>query len=210
MPRVLQGLFIAEGTSDQPLANTVEVLFRESGIELRLTVPPYEQLPKVAKTIKDRTEAGQRLMECIDVVVVHRDSDNVGHDVRREEIDSAMHSAGIGVWCPIVPVRMTEAWLLLDEKEIRRVAGNPKGRASLGLPKRHEVERVADPKEVLRKALLDASAATGRRREREAKRFNSQRRQLLEGIDREGPLKELSSWQQLLEDVARSSRLLRP
>lgn len=47
---------------------------------------------------------------------------------------------------PVIPGRMTEAWLRLDEAAIRRVAGNPNGRTKLGLPKLHEVESVADPK----------------------------------------------------------------
>jgi hypothetical protein len=34
----------------------------------------------------------------------------------------------------VVPVRMMEAWLLIDEMAIRRVAGNPNGRIPIELP----------------------------------------------------------------------------
>jgi hypothetical protein len=35
---------------------------------------------------------------------------------------------------PVVPVRMTEAWLLADEFAIRSAPGNPNGTQSLDLP----------------------------------------------------------------------------
>lgn len=102
---------------------------------------------------------------------------------------------------PVIPVRMTEAWLLLDEPAIRTVAGNPAGRASLTLPKHHEAERLPDPKSVLRQALLDAANVTGRRRERLDRRFSENRRQLLERLDPHGPVTRLTSWRDLVRSV---------
>ena len=43
--------------------------------------------------------------------------------------------------------------------------------------------------------------ATGRRHERAAKRFFQHRRQLLERLDRDGPVSRLSSWRQLQSDI---------
>ncbi|MGC4805646.1 hypothetical protein [Micromonospora sp. DT233] len=43
------GLFVAEGTSDQPLAELIESLFCERGIELRLSRPAFERLTGVGK-----------------------------------------------------------------------------------------------------------------------------------------------------------------
>ena len=103
---------------------------------------------------------------------------------------------------PVVPVRMTEAWLLLDEAEIRRVAGRPRGRTSLGLPPRHSVAGVADPKALLREALLTASEETGRRRQRVARAFDRNRALLLERLDLTGPITTLAAWQRLLTDTA--------
>lgn len=202
MKTTVRGLFVAEGSSDHPLAGIAELLFRDRGVDLRLTMPPFEQLRGVPKDVESRVEAGLRLMgNQVDLVVVHRDADNVGRAVRHEEIAGALKKTDAPVWCPIIPVRMTEAWLLLDEVLIRQIAGNPRGKTALGLPKIHEVEKVADPKELLRSALIAAAESTGRRRDRDAKRFNQQRRQLLERLDRHGPVSKLSSWQQLLADV---------
>ncbi|MEC3974636.1 hypothetical protein [Amycolatopsis sp. H20-H5] len=79
MTNVVKGLFVAEGTSDEPLARIVEELFRARGMDLRLTSPPFAQLPRVPKDVKSRVAAGVRLMQQqVDLVVVHRDADNVG------------------------------------------------------------------------------------------------------------------------------------
>jgi hypothetical protein len=137
-----------------------------------------------------------------DVVVVHRDADSAGLIARRQEIEQAVAAcAPTSKPVPVIPVRMTEAWLLLDEDAIRYVAGNPRGRAPLTLPKRHEVERAADPKHMLSSCLLDAASVTGRRRAQLIQRFSQNRRQLLERLDPEGPVAELSSWQELVASV---------
>ncbi|OLT40730.1 hypothetical protein BJF85_05965 [Saccharomonospora sp. CUA-673] len=139
-----------------------------------------------------------------DVVIVHRDADNAGVPARRAEItDGVTEVSATLTCCPVIPIRMTEAWLLLDDGAIRRVAGNPKGKSDLGLPHPREVERIADPKQRLRDALLAAADKTGRRRERGANRFDSHRRQLLERLDPHGPISRLDGWNRLVEDVDR-------
>lgn len=97
----------------------------------------------------------------------------------------------------VVPIRMTEAWLLLDEGRIRRVAGNPNGRTDLGLPRLSDVESVADPKRLLQGALISASGLQGHRLRKFRERFNDHRRRLLEGLDLDGPVTELSGWKAL-------------
>jgi hypothetical protein len=197
-------LFVSEGSSDLPVADLVEALFLDEGIAVHLSRPDFSLLGKVPKDVRSRIEAGFKLLrQQADLVVVHRDADNVGAAARRLEVDTAANLAHVaGAVVPVIPIRMTEAWLLLSDVAIRQVAGNPRGRMDLELPKIHEVEGVADPKELLRDRILRASNATGRRREGVARRFNQHRRQLLERVDRTGPITKLSSWQQLLKDVS--------
>jgi hypothetical protein len=201
--RLLTGVFVAEGSSDAPLADIVETLFLERGYRLRLTRPDFALLPKVAKDLTSRLEACVRMLgETVDVVVVHRDADGAGPDARRQEIDSAARLCRAGrLLVPVIPVRMTEAWLLLDESSIRVVAGNPTGRVGLSLPKTHQAERIADPKAALRRALIEAASVTGRRRDRLDRRFSENRRQLLERLDLRGPISTLSSWCDLVTAV---------
>ena len=204
MPTLHSGVFVAEGSSDGPLADIVELLFLRNGVHVNLSRPDFTQL-KVSKDVGSRVEASRKLVGTdVDLVVVHRDADNVGHDARLVEIDHAvsrvMDEAQL---VPVVPVRMTEAWLLLDEAAIRHVAGNPNGRNRLPLPKRKEAERVADPKALLAECLLTAANVTGRKRDRLAKRFGQSRRQLLERLDPDGPVVELQSWKHLVAVVAK-------
>lgn len=166
--RSYSGLFVAEGSSDAPLAELIESLFLERGIEVRLSQPDFSLLGKVDKDVRSRVAAGLRLVGApVDLIVVHRDADNAGRSARLREITSAIDSLHLdSLLIPVIPVRMTEAWLLLDEATIRLVAGNPMGRMNLALPKRHEVEALADPKGFSRPAswpLRERPAAAGRR-----------------------------------------------
>jgi hypothetical protein len=201
--QLIDGLFVAEGSSDMPIADIVERIFFEHGLDLRLRKPDFGRLGKVPKDLKSRLHAGEILTAgAFDLIVVHRDADNAGTQPRRDEITNAagtLRSRRQVV--PVVPVRMTEAWLLLDEKEIRFVAGNPRGRMALKLPKRHEVESHADPKKLLQEVLLEAADVKGRRRERERTRFSEHRRSLLERLDCHGPVTALPSWQRMVEDI---------
>ena len=105
------------------------------------------------------------------------------------------------VHVPVVPVRMTEAWLLVDEPAIRRVAGNPNGRCALDLPQVSKVETIADPKKLLKQVLATASELSGRRLKRFNDRFPENRRQLLQRLDTDGPVTQLPSWQAFVHAV---------
>jgi hypothetical protein len=83
---------------------------------------------------------------------------------RVEEIREAIMEAKLTIPAvPVVPVRMQEAWLLIDERAIREAAGNPHGRYPLALPALHELEDLPDAKARLHILLRDASGLHGRR-----------------------------------------------
>ncbi|MFI6321305.1 hypothetical protein ACIBG8_27465 [Nonomuraea sp. NPDC050556] len=209
--KVFSGIFIAEGSSDAPLASIVETLLAKRGVALRLSTPDFDRLGKVRKDVRSRVEAGIRLMGDAqpDVVVVHRDADNIGAEERRREIQAAIQAIGYSnPLIPVIPVRMTESWLLLDAQAIRQVAGNPRGRMDLCLPKTREAEMLADPKSYLRECLLKAADVKGRRREGFSKRFTQHRRQLLDRLDCDGEVAKLGSWQLLLRHVDEASVML--
>lgn len=99
-------------------------------------------------------------------------------------------------------MRSTEAWLLLNEAAIRRVAGNPRGSQPLQLPKPSQVENVSDPKEALRRALADASGKQGRRLRTVRKSFGQHRRILLEQLPVGGALEQVPAWRRLERRVS--------
>ena len=142
-------------------------------------------------------------------MITHRDTDNSDHEVRRAEMEAALQITELqSILIPVIPIRMTETWLLLDEAAIRHVAGNPRGRAPLGLPSIRNAERLADPKSLLRQAILAAADVTGRRRERLDRRFDSNRRQLLESLDITGPVCQLESWNRPVDEIDRAVAIL--
>lgn len=116
------------------------------------------------------------------VLLVHRDAEREPSDQRIAEIEEAAQVAGIENWVPVVPVRMTEAWLLIDEAAIRAAAGNPNGRTDLAMPALSAVERIPDPKQTLFDALCAASGLSGRK----LQRFKSRR--LRSAVHRVGAL----------------------
>jgi len=136
-----------------------------------------------------------------DLLLVHRDADasqetgSAGPETRRAEIEEAVKDSGFtGTWVAIVPVRMTESWLLLDESAIRRVAGKANGNVPLGLPGQMQVESESDPKGCLARALLAASETSGRRRQKFHRDIPQMKRLLLEELPVGGPLEHIPSW----------------
>ena len=102
-----------------------------------------------------------------------------------------------------VPIRMTEAWLLLDESAIRRVVGRPHGTEPVKLPGIDQVERMADTKGVLAQILRSASGATGRKLRKIDRDFPHFRRQLLQDLPVGGLLDQVSSWVRFRDDLAK-------
>jgi hypothetical protein len=107
------------------------------------------------------------------VLFIHRDAEKALPSYRRAEIKTTVQTAEAkGCRIPavtLVPVRMSEAWLLFGERAIRHAAGNPNGTKPLNLPSLGRIEDRPDPKSDLRFALEAASELSGRR----LKKFNT-------------------------------------
>lgn len=198
-----RALLLADGPSDQPLGRHVARIAQRHGHELDVVAPDLRRLdPPPGRDVGARLAAVLRFDEDFDLVIVHRDAEAQNPITRRDEVLSGVARIRAEIPAlPVVPIRMTEAWLLLDEDAIRRVAGRPNGTEPLGLPSPATVEQALDPKRVLRHALELASGASGRRLRRFKRDFGSHRRRLLEGLDHHGPVSQLSAWQQLESNV---------
>ena len=200
-------LLLCEGTSDRPLVTHLRHLLSSCGaVEAVGSAIPLSTIPDhrghsgspLARKIQTALTAESEF----DLLFVHRDANSAGYDARSREISEAIGSVDQSMnWIPVVPGRATEAWLLLDEDAIRRVAGNPRGRQPLHLPRPAQVERVSDPKTTLRDTLAEASGHSGTRLRR-FKRFASQRRVLLEQLPVGEGLAQVPSWQRLRQAVA--------
>lgn len=194
-----RALLLADGSSDEPLGVHVAALARSHGVALDVVAPEFDRMSDPpGRTVRQRLERMLKIDPDFDVLLVHRDCENDARDLREAEIVSGVEHCDIE-WpvVPIVPIRMTEAWLLLDEKSIRVIAGRPSGVEPLDLPKVSQVETVPDPKARLGAALEIACGLSGRRLRKFKRDFPAHRRQLLERMDRLGPVRQLSAWRAL-------------
>jgi thiamine pyrophosphate-dependent acetolactate synthase large subunit-like protein len=109
-------------------------------------------------------------------------------------------------WVPVVPVRMTEAWLLVDERAIRVAAANPSGRVALELPPLSRLETLSSPKEVLRRALETASERTGRRLQQFRRDMGQHVQRVAQLMQQKEKLRELHAFKRLEKDTREALR----
>jgi hypothetical protein len=204
-------VLIGEGPSDDGLINHLQGLCIESGAtEVTGIAPDLRRLDSaIGRTVEERLYAACQLEPEANLFFVHRDADQRDPAPRYAEIVRAVSICGLDqAWVAVVPVQETEAWLLLDERAIRVVAGRPNGREPLNLPHPRNVENVANPKEILQDALVKAAAARGRRLNKFRNDFPKHRRLLLRRLWLGGPLQRVHSWNRLQEDIQATLRQL--
>lgn len=191
-----------EGSSDRVLLRPIEWLLGQHSI-----VEFNGQWANPASFASHERDVGTRIAESIknfpcNLLFVHRDSDATGVALRKSEIRNAV--ALLGALPPIicvVPSRMTEAWLLVEEAAIRKAASNPRGRVDLHLPDLHAIERIADPKSDLDHALLLASETTGRRRKQFSTALHATKQRVASLIEDLSTLRNLSAFREFEKEL---------
>jgi len=198
-------VFVGEGPTDDALVPHLEKLCIFCGAEEANGIAvDWRRIPeRPSKKVKDKIRLALELEPGANLIFIHRDADHPDPEPRHEEIHRALEDLRLEIpGVAVVPVQETEAWLLLDEMEIRRAAENPNGKAPLNLPAPTRVEEIARPKELLFETLLKASELSGRRREKFKKTLQQRRRLLLERLDPEGEVRRLRAWQRLRAELA--------
>ena len=142
---------------------------------------PSEELPAVIDHAVARWSP--------DVMFVHRDAETESVDVRWAEIPRSFEST-----VRIVPVRMTETWLLIDEQAIRTAADNPNGSTPLGLPSPSRLEACPDPKRMLHGALVNACERSKRRKKRFERDVGLRVQRVAESIPDFSALRQLTAF----------------
>ena len=140
-----------------------------------------------------------------DLLFVHRDAERESIDKRVEEIHESLSNSAIEKALPVIcviPVRMQEAWLLIDESAIKKAAGNPEGRQRVNMPDPKRIEDLPDPKQILHELLRQASGLRGRRLKRFRQEVGSRVHLVAEQIDDFSPLRELPAFQAVERQVA--------
>ncbi len=199
----LRYTLVTDGSSDRSLLPVIDWICRQyyQGIlgsqwfDPRLFAPP-------SLSLKNRVIKSLELYPC-DVLFIHRDAERENIDRRYAEIAQATADLKDEIhYVPfvcVVPVRMTEAWLLFNEDAIRKASGNPNGTMDLGLPQLNLVDQHPDPKKMLFRAIKTAS---GRSRRRLKKLNLSQcRHYVAEFICDYSPLRTLQAFKRLEDDI---------
>lgn len=199
----LRYTLLADGSSDRCLLRHLNWLIarstskRDGSIAL---VPQFADARGAAsppKGLAARIEWSLVEAPC-DLLFVHRDSEGEPESVRLDEIGAAVRELNLDVaHVAVVPVTMTEAWLLFDESAIRRAADNPAGTIALPLPSLKKTESADDPKTILRRALVDASEKTGRRLDQFKRDLSFRVHRVAEYIDDFTPLLQVPAFASL-------------
>ena len=154
-----------------------------------------------AKDVATRAAQAVALYPC-DLLFVHRDADNDGYEIRKEEVQRGLQAAGIAIAnVAIIPVRMTEAWLLFDEKAIRRASGRPRGTQDLPLPEVRNLERQLDPKRTFLECMSRACGHSGRKLENFKRKLPALRHRVAELTEDFSPLMNVPSFRTFYSDL---------
>lgn len=196
-PSPFRYTLLGDGASDRSLLPILDwALGAIAGFAARSTVSQVADLrglSPAARSLEDRVRQATRSFPC-ELLFIHRDSEGQSVEWRIREIRAAAEAASITTYVPVVPVQMTEAWLLIDEDAIRRAAGNPHGQARLTLPPLARLEEVADPKSRLHEHLCAASEKTGRRLDQFQRRISDRVQRVAGLIDDFSPLLSLPAF----------------
>lgn len=199
----LRCTLLTDGVSDQALVPVLRWLLIRNGVDYAIDFDwaDLRQLRNPLRGLTDRIAASIDYYPC-DLLFIHRDAEREPRENRVQEIRRALDALGDRIIVPVVcviPVRMLEAWLLLDEMAIRRAAGNPHGRVALVYPFAKSIEDLPDPKETLNELLRQASGLKGRRRAKIP--LPECVRRVTEYAEDFSPLRQLPAFRRLEEDI---------
>jgi hypothetical protein len=198
---MLRYTLLADGSSDRVLVPILDWLLADLGVPTAIQGEWADLSGYSAKSLQDRVARAVDLYAC-DLLFIHRDAEGHTRAQRLDEVETALSHKTLSLSCdciPIIPIRMTEAWLLISEEAIRYAAENKNGTVPLALPRLSRLERLVDPKEYLYGLLRTASQKTGRR----LREFKPQRyvHRISQAIDDFSPLRSLSGFQDLESDI---------
>lgn len=190
MARQLTYALVADGGTDRVLQPIVERSIRCIDPTVEILEPEFRKRRGPVGLIDVDHLHGAML------IFVHRDAEGADPDVRRAEFADVGDERVV----PVIPVRMTEAWLLGDARAIARAAGRPK--ATIVLPAPRQIEQLADPKSVLERLLIEAAGdPTGRKRKQFTRRLTTHRVNAADYITDFTVLDSLSAYQRFMQDL---------
>lgn len=178
MSNILTIAYTTEGTTDQRfLQNIIRKTFEELALScqglIEIYDPIYIRFDKKHGFVKDVVSLSvQAFKNGINIFCIHVDADSSSADeVLENKIIPATDAVNLlndSEVCKniiaIIPIHMSEAWMLADKNLLKEEIGTDKSDEDLGLT-RHP-ESIADPKRIIENALNVAQIDLPRRRNR--------------------------------------------
>lgn len=193
---ILTVTLLADGQSDRALLPIIDFLLDE---HCRQPHRVQFAFGLHAGALSSRLRSAVQLYPC-DLLLVHRDAESAPVEDREREIVEACRSIEPPPhFIKVIPVRMTESWLLIDEAAIYGAVGNPNGQNLISLPPIAQLERLPDPKQLLFSALADAKGVGSNRR----RKFKPEqhRNRVSELIEDYSPLRALPSFRHFEDQI---------
>lgn len=177
MSNILQIGYTTEGTTDiRFLENIIRKSFEKVAIDCNTEIEVYqpEYLRKDVNGFVNQISDLAKKYSFFHVICVHCDSDSPDmENVIQNSIKPAFDAVNEmeGDVCKnliaIIPVQMTEAWMLADINLLKSKIGTNKSDNELGLPtKISNIENISDPKETIVEALRIAQQDKSKRRKK--------------------------------------------
>jgi hypothetical protein len=193
---------IADGSSDAILLTIVKWLLDDlyPNISNEGLYADFRNQPNPPKRIQDKVQRAKKIYP-YNLLLIHRDAETNDLDSiqqRKTEVASNLLIQE-NTTVIIVPVKMMETWLLIDEQAIKKAAGNRNYQTDMNLPRLKDLERHPNPKTLLHDLLKNASGLKGRNLDK----FNPHQAVHLvaENIEDFSALRQLSAFQILEADI---------
>ena len=156
---------ISDGTSDRVLLKIIDWTFYHFlNLETSGERADFYYSKTKPQSISEKVELVIEQYDDLDFIVIHRDAERETYEKRVEEIEKELtlikNQSLTSI--PVIPVRMTEAWLLFDSKAIASASGNPNLPDLPALPPLNTVETLRDPKSLLEKLIKDSCGLRSR------------------------------------------------
>ena len=191
MSRQLTYTLIADGGTDKMLLPIIDWAIRKLDPEVQILQPDFVKRMGNVPEFLAEFRSGAML------VFVHRDSERETLQERLREFESITRPSTV----PIVPVQMSEAWVLFDGQAIAGAAGSRSPVESV--PKVRDIESIRDPKRLLEKLIYEAAGSPTTRRGRSLKRSMPERRVRVASLIPDfGPLERLEAFRAFQDALA--------
>ena len=191
MNRQLTWSVVADGGTDRLLVPVIQWAIHRLDPDVEILEPEFRKRHGSVVDFLGGYESDVML------VFVHRDSENLSLQQRSREFEAVTRPNVV----PIVPVQMSEAWILFDSAAVAKAPGSPASRVSV--PAIAEIEGISNPKERLDQLLFHAAGSPTGRRGRNFKRSIVDRRvSVAEYISDYAPLRHLPAFRRFQRSLA--------